>query len=230
MSAAPGLSQASRNPAAQRAGVPVAPMMNAVAQMVDVVFPLRGQAIARDHAQALRLALVALWPWLEHDPVAAIHPLKLVPGADLLGLLSQRTRLVLRVPADRTKDLMAAGGLRLDLQGQALQLGEPQLRALRPYSAMYAYRVAADGADEGAFMAQVERELALRGLAAARVCGKHQQLQLPDRTLDVFSLMLHEMTPQHALQLQQMWSGQAPPARLWGVRAAQVGGRGLRAD
>lgn len=207
MSASTGLSQTSANHGAQRGGVPVHPITNAFAEVVDMVFPLQGQAIARDNAQALRRALVALWPWLEHDPVAAVHPLKLVPGNEALGLLSQRARLVLRVPAQRLEELTVAGGLRLQVQDQHLQLGAPQLRVLRPHSAMYAYRVAADSPDETAFMALVEGELDRLGIAAARVCGKHQRLQSQDGQLDAFSLLLHEMTLQDALQLQQQGLG-----------------------
>ncbi len=180
---------------------------NAV-EVVDVVFPLHGHAVARDHAQALRQALMTVWPWLKGDKVAAIHPIKLVPGNETSGLLSQRTCLVLRVASDRVDALTAAAGMRLELLGQPLQLGQPQLRPLRPHSAMYAYRVAAQGPDEVAFMAQVECDLRRLGITAARVCGKHQCLQLPDRMLHGFSLLLHEMTPQHALQLQQQGLGE----------------------
>lgn len=185
------------------AGVPVNLAATTTAEVVDVVFPLHGHAVARDHAQSLRQAALVLWPWLEHDPVAAIHPLKLVAGTESLGLLSRRARLVLRVQADRMDALVAAVGLRLEVQGQCLLLGEPQLRALRPHSAMYAYRVAADGPDEAAFMARVGHDLERLGIAAARVCGKHQRLQLQDGLLDTFSLLLHEMTLPDALQLQQ---------------------------
>ena len=69
--------------------------------MVDVVFPLHGRAIARDHAQALREALAGLWPWLESDALAGVHPIKLVPGNDDLSPLSQRARLLLRLPSRR---------------------------------------------------------------------------------------------------------------------------------
>ena len=73
---------------------------------------------------------------------------------------------------------------------------------------MYAYRVAAPGPDEAAFMAMVERELAALGIAAARVCGKYQHLGQDGRRIDAFSLLLHEMTPEHALRLQQCGLGQ----------------------
>ncbi len=184
------------------------PDTNTVAQVVDVVFPLLGRAVARDHAQALREALVALWPWLEHDPAAAIHPLRLVPGNEALGLLSGRARLLLRVHADRVDTLAGAGEVQIDLLGESLRLGPAQPRALRPHSAMYAYRVAAPGPDEVEFMDQVGREMTDLGISAARVCGKHQLLNLQGRRLDAFSLLLHEMTPRDALRLQQVGLGE----------------------
>lgn len=176
-------------------------------RVVDAVFPVHGQALLRDHALALRQALGALWPWLETDAVAAIHPLKLVPGNDELALLSQRTRLLLRVQEQRMDELAATQGLELNLLGQPVRLGTPQRRDLRPHSAMYAYRVAADAPDEAAFMARVGRDMAELGISAARVCGRRQSMAMGGRTLDTFSLLLHEMVPEHALRLQQFGLG-----------------------
>lgn len=178
------------------------------ADMVDVVFPLQGHAIARDHAQALRDALAGLLPWLRGDAAAGIVPIRLVPGTDALSPLSQRARLVLRVPSRRVGELAAAAGAQFDVVGQRLRLGTPQRQALRPHSAMYAYRVAAPGPDEAQFMAMVAREMARLGIAAARVCGRQQQIALDGRQIDVFSLLLHEMEPRHALRLQEYGLGE----------------------
>ncbi len=182
-------------------------------ELVDAVFPLHGHAVLRDHAQALREALCVLWPWLETDAMAGIHPLRLVPGNEDLALLSQRTRLLLRVRAQRMDELAAPAGLDLNLQGHALQLGAPHQRALQTHSAMYAYRVASDSADELVFMAGVEHALAALGITAARVCGRHQRMGVQGRMLDMFSLMVHELAPQDALLLQQAGLG---PHRLLG--------------
>lgn len=183
------------------------------ADIVDVVFPLHGDAVARDHAQALREALAGPWPWLESEALAGIHPLKLVSGNDDPSPLSQRARLLLRLPARRMAELAAANDVKINLMGQVLRLGRPQLQALRPHSAMYAYRVAAPGPDEATFMAMIGREMAALGIAAARVCGKYHQLGQPGLRIDAFSLLLHEMTPEHALRLQQCGLG---PHRLLG--------------
>ena len=176
--------------------------------VIDVVFALHGHAIARDHACALRAALLGVWPWLGTDAVAAIHPIKLVPGNEALGLLSGRSRLLLRVQAERGETLAGAGDVQFDLLGQTLRLGPAQPRALRPHSAMYAYRVAAPGPDEAAFMDRIDRDMTDLGISAARVCGKHQLLNLQGQPLDAFSLLLHEMTPRDALILHQVGLGE----------------------
>ncbi|MBL0242479.1 MAG: hypothetical protein IPQ22_00050 [Rhodoferax sp.] len=68
---------------------------------VEAVFPLAGKSLPRDHAQALQHALTLQIPWLHEDAGAGIHPVKLVAGPESVALLSQRTRLILRVHANR---------------------------------------------------------------------------------------------------------------------------------
>lgn len=180
---------------------------------VDVVFPLQARALPRDHAQALQQALCAQLPWLATEPLAGVHPIKLVHGLDESALLSQRVRLLLRVSASRAVELLALPGLSLQLAGQTLQLGAAHLRGLQPHATLYAYRVAADSADEVAFMATVAVELAALGIGGLPVCGLHHHLQVAGQLQDTFSLMLHQLTPAHSLLLQQRGLG---PQRLLG--------------
>ncbi|MDO8768008.1 MAG: type I-MYXAN CRISPR-associated protein Cas6/Cmx6 [Burkholderiaceae bacterium] len=170
---------------------------------VDAVFPIDGQTLPRDHAQALQQALCAQLPWLGTDPLAAIHPIKVVHGNDEQALLSRRTRLLLRVKALHLDDLMALAGLDLGVDGHLLRLGVPHLRELQPHATLYAYRVAADSADEVTFMAAVERELAQLAIGGERVCGKRLGMVVSGRVLDTFSLMLHALPPEQSLRLQQ---------------------------
>lgn len=170
---------------------------------VDAVFPIDGKTLPRDHAQALQQALCAQLPWLGTDPLAAIHPIKVVHGNDEQALLSQRTRLLLRVKARRLDDLMALAGLDVGVDGHLLRLGVPHLRELQPHATLYAYRVAADSADEVTFMAAVDRELAQLAIGGERVCGKRQRMVISGRELDTFSLMLHTLPPEQSMRLQQ---------------------------
>ena len=180
---------------------------------VDVVFPIDGQTLPRDHAQALQQVLSAQLPWLDADPVAGIHPVKVVLGNDEQALLSRRTSLLLRVGAERAGELLALAGLDLNVGGHLLHLSRPHLRELLPHTTLYAYRVAAESADELTFMAAVERELAELAIGGERVCGKRQRMAVSGRVLDTFSLMLHALPPEQSLRLQQRGLG---PYRLLG--------------
>lgn len=182
-------------------------------EAVDVVFPIDGRSLARDHAQALRQSLCRRLPWLETDAQAGIHPIKLVPGTDSPAWLSRRSRLMLRVAAQRGPELSALAGLDLMVAGQRLHLGIPHLRELKPYATLYAYRVAADNADEIIFMARAARELTELGIVGERVCGKHQVLNATDGVVNAFSLMLHALPADQSLRLQYHGLG---PHRLLG--------------
>ena len=192
---------------------PSSPAQVPVAQAVDIVFPLEGQTLPRDHAQALQQALAAQLPWLEADPGTGIHPIKVVHGNEEPALLSRRTSLLLRVPTQRADQLLALAGLELDVAGHLLRLGPAHRRDLRPHATLYAYKVAADGADEVAFMAAVAAELAQLDIGGERVCGKRHSMALSGRVLPTFSLMLHELAPAQSLRLQECGVG---PHRLLG--------------
>jgi len=181
--------------------------------VVEAVFPLEGKALPRDHAQALRNALAEQLPWLHEDVGTGIHPLKLVSGPESVALLSQRTRLILRVDANRLNELKALCGVELDVSGHALRLGAVHLRALQPLATLYAYRVAANSADESAFMQAMEAELAALAITGERVCGKRQSLPVDGLEMTTFSMMLHALVPEQSLRLQQHGLG---PHRLLG--------------
>jgi len=180
---------------------------------VDVVFPIDGQTLARDHAQALQQALCAQWPWLSEDAVAGVHSIKLVPSTDEHALLSRRARLLLRVSAQRADELMSLTALDLDVAGHHLRLSTPHLRELQPHSTLYAYKVASESGDEVALMAALELELAALDVAGERVCGKRQSMLVSGRAMDTFSMMLHALKPEQSLRLQQHGLG---PHRLLG--------------
>lgn len=181
--------------------------------VVEAVCPLEGKALPRDNAQALKHALVANLPWLEEDAGAGIHPLKLVSGPESLAMLSQRTRLILRVHANRLDELNALAGVQLDVAGHALLLGRVHLRALQPLATLYAYRVAAESDDETHFMSAMEAELTALAITGERVCGKRQSLRRDGQEMTIFSMMLHGLVPEQSLRLQQHGLG---PHRLLG--------------
>lgn len=188
-------------------------MTSPVTSAVDMVFPLRGSTLPRDHAQALQDALCHQWPWLNSETQAGIHPVKLVPGTQAQAMLSHRSRLLLRVPTHRTPELLATAGIELVVAGQSVTLGTPHVRELLPYATLYAYKLAAADTDEVAFMAELTRELAELGIGGERVCGMRHQLTHAGGVLNTFSMMLHSLAPEQSLRVQYKGIG---PHRLLG--------------
>jgi CRISPR-associated protein Cas6 len=183
------------------------------ATVVDMVFPLAGHSLPRDHAQALQQALLQALPWLLEEPQAGVHPVKLVSGSEGQALLSQRTRLLLRLPRERVAAAQALAGRMIEVGGSTLQLGTPHVRELLPHATLYAHAVAAPGADEGAFMQAVAGELQFLAVRTQTVCGKRHSRQLQGQTLTTFSLMLHALSQPDSLRLQETGLG---PHRLLG--------------
>lgn len=182
-------------------------------EAVDLVFPIEGRYLARDHAQALKQALCQCLPWLNNDAQAGVHPIKLVPGTDSPALLSRRSLLMLRVAMQRVPQLSVLAGVDLEVSDQRLHLGVPHRRELQAHTTLYAYKVAADSGDEVEFMRRVARELSALGIAGECVCGKHQVFGSSEGSVNTFSLMLHGLAPDQSLRLQHKGIG---PLRLLG--------------
>ncbi|GAB4213589.1 MAG: hypothetical protein Fur007_08100 [Rhodoferax sp.] len=180
---------------------------------VDVVFPLGGQSVLREHAVALRDALCTQWPELAHAPGAGIHPIRVVNGSSAQAMLSGRSRLLLRVPAALAPTLCTGQNTALQIGPDSVTLGAAHVRALLPHATLYAYHVATASEDEPAFMAEVDQTLARLGVRCERVCGQYHRRELSGETLHAYSLMLHALSPQDSLRVQQHGIG---PHRLLG--------------
>jgi len=180
---------------------------------VDLIFPINGRFLPRDHAQALKDALCHAWPWLEAEPLAGVQGIKLVPGLEAQAMLSGRAKLLLRLSRGRATELLGGAAIDLEVAGQALRLDVPHVRELVPHTTLYAYHVAANDADEVGFMADVTQALSALGVGGERVCGKRQHLTLASSRVTTFSLMLHGLAPEPSLHLQQRGIG---PHRLLG--------------
>ena len=200
----------------------------AIDTMVDVAFALAGTHLPRDHGLALFRALVEQIPWLAEDPLAGVHAVKVVPGYGARGLLSQRARLLLRVPGARVEALAPLAGCTLSVAGCVLRLGEPRPRALLPHGTLFAPVVAAESADEAAFMQAVTDTLRALQIDAHSVCGRRRQVGTAGGPVTGFSLMLHGLSAADSLRVQCAGVG---PHRLLGCgifvphrSAAAVGG------
>ena len=183
-------------------------MQETTASMVDVIVPLHGSVLPREHRQALAEALERLVPWLADPAQAGLHRINVVASGGPTVLLSQRARLMLRVRRERVADLAPLQGAVLDIGGYPLRLDEAvAVRELLPHGTLYAHVVTTADDDELAFLETIEGELEAMHVPCRRICGRRQMIDNDGQTLTGFSLMLDGLSPADSLRLLESGLG-----------------------
>ncbi len=174
--------------------------------MVDVAFSLRGGTIPADHGWQLFRLLAERLDWLAAEPDAGVHPIRgsrAVAGEIYLG---PRARLMLRLPRERAQQSFALSGARFDL-GNSVEVGSAHLRPLFAHGTLYSQFVTAGTPDEARFQRDVSTELERAGIGCKIICGRMRRALTQGAEIVGFSLMLHELPPEHSLRMQAVGLG-----------------------
>jgi CRISPR-associated protein Cas6 len=183
-------------------------MTEPVASMVDVIYPLQGRLLPRDHRRALAEALERLVPWLSEPAEAGVHRINAVAGTGPTALLSERARLTLRVRRERVGELAPLRGAVLDVGGHALQLGQVAVvRELLPHATLYAHLVSTADDEELAFLDTIDHELEALGVPCRCICGRRQVIDNDGAPVTGYSLMLDGLSPAASLRVLESGLG-----------------------
>jgi CRISPR-associated protein Cas6 len=193
--------------------------------VVDLLFSIDCKVLPVDHAYALSSAIQKALPWFADDDIAAVHMIhgaqsgngwERPEGEDDIIYLSRRTKLVLRVPAERVDDAMALCGQELEVAGNSMKVLKASKRLLEVTTSLYSRHVVAEeGEDEDAFMLRTVTELRDMGLRFKKVlCGKEHSVQTPDRTLTTRSLLVADLSFADAITLQEQGVGRKEYKKL----------------
>lgn len=183
-------------------------MTESAASIVDVIYPLQGRALPRDHRRALAQALERLLPWLGDPAQAGVHRINAVAGIDPTALLSQRARLTLRVRRERVGDLAPLQGAVLDVGGFELRLGYAAVvRELLPHTTLYAHLVATADDEELAFLDSIGHELEALGVPCRPICGRRQVIDNDGAPVTGYSLMLDGLSAAASLRVLEAGLG-----------------------
>jgi CRISPR-associated protein Cas6 len=106
--------------------------MAEIQMCIDVIFPVDGSMIPRDHGYALYAAAVHTITALHGDTDIGIFPIRGTPGGNGTLLLNERSTLRFRVPAHKLPMLLPLAGKSLKLDGHPLRVGVPHVAALDP--------------------------------------------------------------------------------------------------
>lgn len=176
-------------------------------RMVDACFEARGERLPRDYGFVLFRALAGMLDWLEEDAAVGVHPLHGVTVSDGGLLLGPRARLKLRLPEARAEQARILCGCRLDV-GSGIELGAAKLRELMPHATVHSRFVCTGCADEVEFLERAAAELREAELPTRMIAGKRHALQTPEGEVCGFSLLLHGLTPEQSLAVQERGLGQ----------------------
>jgi CRISPR-associated protein Cas6 len=174
---------------------------------VDLVFSVRGNSIPRDHGFLLWRELRACLPWLDAETQVGIHTIRGAPGNDDMLLLTQRAKLVLRLPQARVADAQSLNGRQLDLDGCVLQIGDATQRPLLAFATLYSHLVCTGSDDELAFLRDITAQLEQINVACKLLCGKRRALRAGQTEVRGYSLMLHDFKLGQSTLLQQVGLG-----------------------
>ncbi len=177
---------------------------------VDVAFALKGGTIPADHGWRLFRLLAERLDWLEAEARAGVHPIRgSRSGSGAAELfVGGRGRLMLRLPEHRAEQSFALTGSRLEL-GDGIEIGAAQLRPLFAHGTLYSPFVAMGTGEEIAFQRALNAELHEAGIECKVICGKARRSQADGEDILGFSVMLHALSPEHSLRMQQAGLGGA---------------------
>jgi CRISPR-associated protein Cas6 len=173
--------------------------------MIDVVFDISGGALPVTYPYALWDELARLVPQLKENEHVGVIPLRTSPSKEGM-LIPKRAKMVLRLPqalADVASDLAQK---QLQVAGSPIQLGSCKTRPIQHYPTLHAHLVT--GADdEIAFVEEVQLTLAAMGIVAKLICGQRHILTNGEQTINGYSLVLHDLSPEDSLQVQYVGLG-----------------------
>ncbi len=183
------------------------------APVVDVLFQIQCRAVPLDHAAALSAEVCRALPWFADEPHAALH---LIYGAASQNgwerpdeeqgeiLLSRRSRLELRVPRERLRDVQALCGQTLSIGEREMRIGKAHEREINPYAVVFSRHVPGEEDEtEEAFLQRMVSELSAMDVPVKKaLCGKTEFIQGPAGPIFTRRLMLADLKPDESVRVQ----------------------------
>lgn len=193
--------------------------------VVDLLFSIDCRTLPVDHAHALSSAIQQALPWFAEDEHAALH---LIHGADSgngwerpdaaddVIYLSRRTKLTMRVSADRVEDAHGLSGQELQVAGNSMKVLKASKRPLEITTSLYSrYVVAEDGEEEEQFLQRLVAEMRQMGIGFKKVlCGKEHTITTPQGELLTRSLLVADLSFGDAITLQERGVGDKSHKKL----------------
>ena len=178
------------------------------AKVRDVQFDLDGKAVPEDHGEALLEALAPHLPWLAETPLAGIHPIHGASTGHGTLVINRRAKLVLRLPTEKAAAAAALCQQSIDLGCGPIRIGALKEKPLMPFGYLYAPLVNMGTSVEADFLAAARAAFDALGVQGGLIPGKHRRMRTPQGEISGYSLMLHDVTLEQSITVQETGIGQ----------------------
>lgn len=196
-----------------------------VMTIVDLVFPVAGANIAREHGYSLYAALSRLIPGLHSSEGIGIFPIRGTPAGEALLDLGPQSTLRIRVPADRLPVLLPLAGKAIEVDRHHLRIGVPRVTALVPATTLISRLVlikVAHARERGVtpelFLDAARKQLIALGIAGEAAIplvrgGPHageprrRVLRVKEQTHAGYAMVVEGLTAEESVRLQEAGLG-----------------------
>lgn len=175
--------------------------------MIDLIFEVEEGTLSNDYPFTLWSALVERVPSLAVSKNIGILPLRPLENSEGVPL-PKRSKLTIRLPSILADYATCLSGQQLLMPGSHLHLGAWKTRKFKYYPTLHAQLVTG-ASDELQFTNHINTQLTERGITGKMICGKRHTLTGKLHCIHGYSLVLHDLTPEASLQLQQTGLGDA---------------------
>jgi len=186
---------------------------------LDLLFSIKCKTLPLDHGYVLGQEIQKHLPWISDEPGAAIHQIHVAesangwmrpedPDSEVL-CVSRRTKMTLRLPANRLQDARQLMGKMLDIDGHELQVGEFHTRKLSKLTTIFARYMDTKGErDEARFLQNMADQLKERDIRVKKMMsGKLVEHKTDEGYVLTRKLMVSDLEIRESLLLQEQGLG-----------------------
>lgn len=185
----------------------------------DVMFSITCKSLPVDHAWELSQQLLTHLPWLDDYEGAGIHQIHVAESnngwirpeeADALLFPSKRTKMSLRIPAERYHEVQKLIGTNINIEGHPLEIGKIKKKPLGNSGVIFArYVLLKDNQTENDFLTEMAAEIKKKTNTSVKkmLCGKNHLIKTPETTFKAIHLMIADLDDETSIKIQQQGLG-----------------------
>jgi CRISPR-associated protein Cas6 len=193
--------------------------MSEASKMIDVAYRINCKTLPFDHAYELSKEITKLLPWLVEDKLSGIHTLHgpdsgngWMRAEDEEIFLSQRTRLIIRMPKEKVELAKQLENQILEVLGNKIKIGKSNVKpflVVRDLICRFVLNHEDVCENENEFLSKMINELNSFEISIKRaICGKTKSLTINGKKRSGRSLMIADLSKENAVRLQDIGVGE----------------------